>query len=126
MKLRIRGNSIRLRLTQSEVEQFGETGNVEEVVEFGPEKAVLSYRLETIRDGNSIRAMFEDNSVRILIPEKEAKIWTTSEKIAIEELQPLDGDRSLRILIEKDFTCLTERAGEDETDAFPNPLATAC
>ena len=35
MKLRIRGNSIRLRLTQSEVRRLAEVGSVEEWTDFG-------------------------------------------------------------------------------------------
>ncbi len=35
MKLRIQGNSVRLRLTKTEVAQIGKVGTVKETVEFG-------------------------------------------------------------------------------------------
>ena len=35
MKLRIRGNSIRLRLSQQDVKVFGEKGRVEDSIQFG-------------------------------------------------------------------------------------------
>ncbi|WP_375587860.1 DUF7009 family protein [Flagellimonas aurea] len=38
MKIRIKGNSIRFRLTQSEVKQLSETGSIIETTEFGPSK----------------------------------------------------------------------------------------
>ena len=46
MKLRLQGNSVRLRLTRSEVERLRETGLVEESVDFGA-GAALAYRLQT-------------------------------------------------------------------------------
>jgi len=39
MKLRIRGNSLRLRLLRGEVQQFGETGRVTETIQFGASPA---------------------------------------------------------------------------------------
>jgi hypothetical protein len=127
MKLRIRGNSIRLRLTQSEIAQFAKTGELEEIVEFGSAKPVLIYKLLAASDDEPIRAQYEDNCLHVLVPKKDAENWINSEQVGIEAMQPLGDDRSLRILIEKDFACLTERADEDETDAFPNPIATgAC
>ena len=35
MKIRIKGNSVRVRLTRSEVDHFAETGYLEESTEFG-------------------------------------------------------------------------------------------
>ena len=123
MKLRIRGNSIRLRLTQTEIVQFANTGRVEETVEFGFPQTALSYQLCTTFDTETIRAKFEDNCLYISVPKRDAEIWINSEEDGIEAGQPLGDNKYLRILLEKDFACLTDRADEDETDAFPNPLA---
>lgn len=123
MKLRIRGNSIRFRLTQSEVAQFGDTGMIDEMLEFGVANPVLSYQLRTTGDDETIRAGFEDNCLSVSIPVSVAESWINSVQVGIEAVQPLDNNRTLRILVEKDFACLTERVGEDETDAFANPLA---
>lgn len=123
MKLRIRGNSIRLRLTKSEVEHLGETGKVENAVAFGAATPGLRYELRTAVDGDRPRAKFDDNCLSISIPANAAKHWIRSEQVSIEEMQPVDGSKFLRILVEKDFACLAERSGEDDTDAFPNPLA---
>jgi hypothetical protein len=38
--------------------------------------------------------------------------------------QPAAADAELRIVVEKDFACLTAREGEDESDNFPNPNPT--
>ena len=125
MKLRIRGNSIRLRLTKSEVEHLGETGKVDDAVAFDAATPAFRYELRIAAIDDRARAKFDANCLSISIPASEAKNWITSEQVSIEEMQPIDGNRFLRILVEKDFACLTERTGEDDGDAFPNPLVDA-
>jgi hypothetical protein len=125
MKLRIRGNSIRLRLTKSEVEQLGQAGAVEDAVAFGPASAGFRYELRTTAELDTTRAAFENSCLSILIPVGDAENWIGSERIGIEAMQPVGSDEFLRILVEKDFACLAEREGEDESDAFPNPIAAA-
>lgn len=121
MKLRIRGNSIRLRLNQSEVDQLSRTGTVRDSVEFGVASPALAYQLSATVDEVKTRATFEDYCLSISIPASVAENWIRSEQVGIEEMQAIDGHKFLRILVEKDFACLVEREGEDETDAFPNP-----
>jgi hypothetical protein len=41
--------------------------------------------------------------------------------VTLAGTQPAAQDAELRIVIEKDFACLTVREGEDESDNFPNP-----
>ena len=108
MKLRIRGNSIRLRLTRSEVEEFGRTGKVEEKVDFGPGMRKLKYALEEC----------QDDRIRVSVPAEQAREWVRSESVGFES-----SGGGLRILVEKDFSCLNERPGETEEDTFPNPKA---
>ena len=122
MKLRIRGNSIRLRLTKSEVDQFHSTGDVSETVNFG--ESVMRYSLRT-GDVETLAAEFRDGELRIIVPREKVEVWTGSEQVGIEGDQPVGDGQELHILIEKDFECLAERPGEDDSDAFPNPLA-AC
>jgi len=123
MKLRIRGNSVRLRLTKSEVERFGETGSVGEMVEFGSAFPVFRYELNRSSKDSSIKAGFEDNCLYISVPVGDVENWIRSEEIGLEVMCPIGDNKFLRILVEKDFACLTPRDSEDESDAFANPLA---
>ncbi len=125
MKLRIRGNSIRLRLTRSEVEQLGRTGTVSEDVEFGATSPGFCYQLSATDDNIATHAKFEDHCLSISVPASQAERWIGSDEVGIEEMQSIDKNKFLRILVEKDFACLTERDGEEESDAFPNPAAAA-
>lgn len=122
MKLRIRGNSIRLRLTKSDIAQFADTGSVEERVDFGFAKPALSYRLDRMTDDDMTRARFEDDCLSISIPAAAAESWIKSEQVSIEAAQPIGENKVLRILVEKDFACLAERVNEDDSDAFTNPI----
>lgn len=125
MKLRIKGNSVRLRLLRGEVARLREEGRVTEETRFAP-GAALVYSLE-IADVGAIHASFEAKHLRVLLPRRTAMEWATSEHVGMIAEQPLADGESLRILVEKDFQCLKPRTSgqwEDESDAFPNPNPT--
>lgn len=118
MKLRIQGNSIRVRLNKSEVETFARDGMVEERVEFGNgEESVFRYSLKK-EDVPAIAGLFEAGGITVFVPLEEAKRWVTTEQVGIK-----GSNGNLRLLVEKDFVCLTPRPNEDESDNFPHPLA---
>ena len=121
MKLRIHGDSIRLRLSRSEVASFAESGRVEDTVRFG-HGAALRYVLESAKNARSTRARFDVDTIRITVPEEAARQWTATDEVSIEAEQSLEGQHQLSIVIEKDFQCI-HKPGEQDEDAFPNPLA---
>lgn len=125
MKLRVRRNSLRLRLSRSEVAQFASSGSVEETVEFGSAEPSLTYRLCMTPDSETILAIFANNRIDVLVPKVDAENWINSEMVGIDAAQQLSDSKTLLILVEKDFACLVQRENEDEKDAFPNPRATA-
>jgi hypothetical protein len=126
MKMRLKNNSVRLRLTQSEVARLVTDGRVEEAIEFGLNSDQrLTYALETDSAADEIRADFDSNRITISIPARQAKAWAQSEQIGLEAKQNLGAEKHLRLLIEKDFACLAPRPHEDESDAFPHPATTA-
>lgn len=117
MKIRIRGNSIRLRLTQTEVSEIAKGKAVKEITPF-PTGNDLEYGLH-IHD-HETTAEFEDGKINILLSSEKASKWANSDEVGVEAF--LDTPNAeLRVLIEKDFACLTDREYEDESDAFPNP-----
>jgi len=119
MKIRFKGNSIRLRLTQSDVKNWAADGVIKEVTSFG-NKNSLGYQL-MMSEESQISASFNDDIISIDIPFTIAQEWCESEQISMESSIANDG--TLNILIEKDFVCLTPKAGEDESDMYPNPLS---
>ena len=113
MKLRIKGNSIRLRLLRSEVERFGSEGIVSEETRFGGTRFRYSLRRT---DVSAIAASFDNGEITVHIPERVAHDWVSSNEVGLEKDQ--DG---LSILIEKDFVCLDRPGDPDRHDAYPNP-----
>jgi hypothetical protein len=115
MKLRIRGSSIRLRLTQGEVADLAAKGRIEEATVFGGGER-FGYALVASAGATSVGARFVGGAIEVTVPAARARAWAASDEVGIE-----GEDGALRIAIEKDFKCLTPRTGEDDADAFPNP-----
>ncbi len=120
MKLRIRDNSIRLRLSRSEVAVLGTEGLVGAKVAFAG-GARLVYCLESSPACVDVAARFTGDELSVRLPESRVQQWVHSDDVSIEATQGLDDGGQLKILVEKDFTCLEPREGEDESDMYPHP-----
>ena len=113
MKLRIRGNSLRIRVSKPELERIADAGSAEDAIGFAP-GSELRYRVE-IKDGDGVEAAFDGSRVRIAVPRAEIRRWLEPGEVAIEGRQAIGGGTYLKILVEKDYTCLTPRSGEDDS-----------
>jgi hypothetical protein len=120
MKIRIKGNSLRFRLTKPEVGFFGNEGYLEEKISFG--KAVLTYALKSKSGIKELSAEFSDNKITMFIPEHLAKEWTSTEKVGYDGEMEIGEGKKLFLLLEKDFKCL-DNITEDQSDNYENPLA---
>lgn len=117
MKLRIKGNTIRFRLSQTEVDELAE-GYVQDQTQFPVGKSLI-YKIQS---EDQFNVDFIEETVLVSIPYETIKIWASTDQIEINTSVQLDNSSQLEISIEKDFKCLTERPKEDESDLFPNPL----
>lgn len=122
MKLRILDNSIRLRLSKTEVASASSTGLVRGRVAF-PDNHVLEYVFESSPAAVTADASFANNVLTVRVPQSDVNRWAESEEVSIEAAQNLDDGQKLLLLVEKDFACLAPRDGEDESDMFPHPEA---
>ena len=123
MKLRILGNSIRMRLKIGEVEVIGAGGRIEEKTQF-PDSA-LSYSLE-VADITEMESRFDDGRLAVRLPREAAKAWASSDSVSVFGEQALSDTETLSVLIEKDFKCLApghHRDCKDDEDTFPHPDA---
>ena len=121
MKLRIKGDSLRLRLSQGEMRTLAERGEVEDKVSF-PGGAALSYRLRVDNNSDDISATYRSNLIEISVPRALSERWHGTDLVTLSASQPLGGGE-LRLVLEKDWACLAPREGEDESDNFPHPEA---
>ncbi|MEE2962427.1 MAG: hypothetical protein VYA34_16965, partial [Myxococcota bacterium] len=117
MKIRILNNSLRLRLTQSEVLEIGHHNEVSAKIQFSlAPPSALTYAVCSA-DVEEITANYETNTIAITIPKHLAQELAETDLVSLTHDQTLDENQTLKILIEKDFQCLKPRQGEDDIDA---------
>ncbi|MEO7307930.1 MAG: hypothetical protein ABIR78_15110 [Ferruginibacter sp.] len=121
MKLRIKGNSLRIRLTKSEVSTLSNTGYLEEQTVFPGNN--FMYALQSLDDAGQLSATYNNNKMTMLVPASFVKDWPENDIVSIHANMPLANNQSLYLLLEKDFVCLDETT-EDQSDNFENPNKT--
>src|SRR5258707_14801622 len=119
MKIRIKGNMVRFRLSKSEVTYFAQAGFLEEKTEFG--KNIFSYALRTSETVENLSAEFVDGTITMNLPAESAKEWTDTDKIGYANEIDIGNGKKLFVLLEKDYKCL-DTIEEDQSDNYENPL----
>ena len=119
MKLRIKGNSIRFRLTQSEVKIVEQTGFVKDQIKFS-NSISLEYEIKAVTYLDHVEPVYSENKITLKVNESLIRDWAHSDQVTISSSLDLSSNENLTILIEKDFKCLSPR-DEDESDMFPHP-----
>ena len=123
MKVRIKGNSLRLRISRSEVVRLLASDCLEETIRFAPEvSAKFTYALRMEPCLKMLSVQYTESKVAILLPVDQANEWGCSDQVGIAESISLGTVGSLALLIEKDFACL-DGSDEDNQDTFANPNA---
>ncbi len=122
MKLRIKGDSLRLRVGPAEVQRLMDSGRIEETVHFAP-GTHLTYALEHSEAAACLSASFAIDEVIVTVPTSVAQAWANGDDVGIYGVVP-NGSGSLDLAVEKDFVCL-DSTHEGKHDAYPNPKA-AC
>ena len=113
MKLRIKRNSIRYRLTKSDVKALTESGYLEDGVDFG--STALKYTIE-ITPNQELSTTFQTNTVTLFMPRFMIDELAMTGRTGFENIV-----NGLDLLVEKDFTCL-DNVAEDQSDNYPNPF----
>jgi hypothetical protein len=117
MKLRIKGNSLRLRVTQSDLAQLMKVGRIEETIQFAPTPdARLAYALIVRSAAHDLALDYRDQTVTVVLSAAAARRWAESEDVGVY------ADGPVALIVEKDFACRDKDHPKD-ADAFPNPQA---
>jgi len=120
VKLRLLDDSIRLRLSRSDVLAADEAGVVEGRTRF-PGGAIFTFALETVPSG-APAADFSASRLVVKMPAADVSSWAHDDNaVSLRGELALPDGSHLKLLVEKDFECLTPREGEDQGDMFPNP-----
>lgn len=114
MKIRIKGNAIRYRLTKSDISKLAEIGRLQEQIDFIGKS--LIYALITTQSG-VMSAEFLNDTIVLYIPKTMVQKLVDTEQVGFS-----NNNGTLMLLVEKDFTCL-DNVAEDQSDNYSNPLA---
>tara|TARA_R110002126_G_scaffold5_5_gene82 strand:+ start:576 stop:950 length:375 start_codon:yes stop_codon:yes gene_type:complete len=121
MKIRIQGNSVRYRLTRSEVATLKQDGYYKEQTAFNGKN--FTYAVAAKENISNLQAEFQGDTITLFLPKNESIKWPDNERVGYENKMVLNNGQVLNLLLEKDFVCLDERT-EDQSDNYPNPAAT--
>jgi hypothetical protein len=125
MKLRIKGNSLRLRVSRSEFTRFLSPSRIEETIHFGPgPEAKLTYALQSTPLDTGTTVRYSPQELTVVISKDLARRWSEAGEVGIYTAVDIGADGLLEVIIEKDFACI-DRADEDNNDTFVNPNAGA-
>ena len=122
MKLRFKGESLRLRVSRSDLERLMQDTRIEESIHFGvrPDEQ-WTYALELGAPEHAISMRYTASEVAIILSKSQAKKWVDTDAVGIYgEVQ--GGAGPLELIVEKDFACL-DREDDENADTFPNPKA---
>ena len=120
MKLRIKGNSLRFRISPSEMARLLQSGRIEETICFGSgDDERLTYALEHSAQVQAMTVRYVPTEVTVMVASHEAHRWAEGQDVGLYgETKTSHGP--LEIVVEKDFACL-DKDDEANADTFPNP-----
>ncbi len=118
MKLRIKSNSLRIRLTKTEVSTLANNGYLEEHTHFFNNRFV--YALQAVDNITELSASLDNNKITFLVPKTFTTDWPGNDVVGIDTKMQVTANETLYLLLEKDFVCLDETT-EDQSDNFENP-----
>lgn len=100
MKLRIRGNSIRLQLSNTELAKLAEKGKIEDTVRFSSDQG-LRYGIE-VRQTGAVTAAYAESALIVTLPKARLDLWLRPGEISVEGSQPVGGGKVLQIVLTTD------------------------
>jgi hypothetical protein len=123
VKLRLKGNSIRLRVTRSELGRLQAGERIEEAIHFSTAPNIrLAYVLEVGSHHQPVTVAFVSQQIVVSVSQDQLTSWGGEHQVGIYASLPVDETTVLEVSIEKDFACL-DLSDEDNADTFANPLA---
>ena len=122
MKLRLRGNSLRLRLNQNDVAGLASGRMLTETVTF-PGGTEFQYTLVAPASSTDASAKLVASTIAVTLPGERTKTWADGDELGLYYDLPA-GDAVLKIAVEKDLVCIDGPA--DERDPFAYPREKAC
>jgi len=125
MKLRIRGNSLRLRISQTEMQRLLADGAIADTICFGSAPdARLTYVLTHRAAEDELGLEYRQQTVSVVLSTRSATAWAQGDEVGVYG-SVVTANGPLEVMVEKDYACLDGNDPVDQ-DAFPNPQAGMC
>ncbi|MBX2924158.1 MAG: hypothetical protein KF746_18300 [Chitinophagaceae bacterium] len=86
MKICIRGDSVRLRLTQTDRRNLGQQGYVQKQTHFV--NAIFGYRLQCSNTANDMHADFSGGKITVFIPDYFVKTLVETDRVGYDAYHP--------------------------------------
>ncbi len=119
MKLRTDGQSLRLRIGRSEIQQLQKNGRISTKLPLPGEQA-LSYSLDASEELTEAQITFDGGRIGIHLPKGETQKWMDDDNLeGLYYSLHLPKGRVLSLAIEKDYPCQHKAA--DNKDTFNRP-----
>jgi len=123
MKLRLKGNSLRLRVTRSELATLQAGKRIQENSLFPADPpARLGYVLGVDSHNQPVHVVFASQQIVVSLSQDQLANWSGEHQVGIYASLPVAEGTVLEVAIEKDFACL-DLSDENDTDTFANPMA---
>ena len=123
MKLRLKGSSLRLRVTRSELGRLEAGERIEETVLFpASSDTSLIYALEVGSHTQPVQVAFNSHRIVVSVSEDQLTSWSGQDQVGIYASLPVREKTNLEVAIEKDFACL-DLSDADNEDTLSNPMA---
>lgn len=125
MKIRMKGNSLRLRVARSELARLLKDGRIRETIRFdaSPE-ASFTWSLEAGKAEDASTAVrYSPGHVAVVVAPAAMRLWQQDEQVGIYARVDAGGEEPLEVIVEKDFACL-DGSDSDNKDTFENPNLT--
>lgn len=125
MKLRLRDDTIRLRLTRNEVDSLAEHGRLEAETRLAGTRLVYAVEAAETTTAPEARLALASRRAELVVrlSRDRVRTWASGDEVGLYGTQEIPGTGdTLSLSVEKDFRCLQPRdEAEDPPDAFPHP-----
>ena len=108
-------------MSRDEVVAADEQGIVEGQTRF-PDGSVFTFALEALENSSAASASYTSDRMVVKLPAPKISEWAKDDSAVSlhgEVEFPLGGH--LKVLVEKDFRCVSPRGDEDQSNLFQNP-----
>jgi len=119
MKVRLLNNSIRVRISKTEMKELAEQKYLCTKTSF-TDNFLGTYLM--VLDQESISIKLQNHRIEIKIPKAKIELMSADDQVGFTENIALENEEPLQFTLEKDFQCLEPRS-EDESDLYKNPKA---